>query len=353
MRSLTRPIFLLVLSACAGLGIQELMHRSASSLAEEKAAPASNLEEFARSRLRWTDTPLAAPRTQRLPATDPLTPEQEAQLLLTIPTPQEQPAPPTPVAPDTARMGAEPALPPLTMPHNRQPAPPTPAPSANPGDPYYNASIGNNYTVQVRPEEAPPALTPLEPAPILPTSTITPPRNMLPPPASSSQKSVLTPGRPATKMSNSPPPFSPPPLPSEPLQAAPRTPRAIAPPVAQPTPRDIEHALEKSPPSAPTWEPAQEPPRYDPEYQPRYYLESEFVQPAPAPSPYRTPSYRSSNDYPDPKELVHRRAAAKAAERQRRLEARRWAGQSPLRPNVQATPFMAPSQAPTIIIAPR
>jgi len=60
-----------------------------------------------------------------------------------------------------------------------------------------------------------------------------------------------------------------------------------------------------------------------------------------------------SKQYVDPQELVRQRAARKAEERRRRIEARKWLGYSPLRPPVSAVPIMGGgSPHPTVILVP-
>jgi hypothetical protein len=62
-----------------------------------------------------------------------------------------------------------------------------------------------------------------------------------------------------------------------------------------------------------------------------------------------TVAHKSSR-YIDPREAVRQRAALKAAERQRRIQARKWLGYSPLRPSASPIPFMSSgSTRPAIV----
>lgn len=67
----------------------------------------------------------------------------------------------------------------------------------------------------------------------------------------------------------------------------------------------------------------------------------------------RVHSSHESRPYLDPAVAVQRRAALRAEERRRRIEAWKWLGYSPLRPTVGATPFMeGDSRRPAVIIVP-
>ncbi len=68
--------------------------------------------------------------------------------------------------------------------------------------------------------------------------------------------------------------------------------------------------------------------------------------------PYRVPAGHSMR-YVDPKDLVRQRAVEKAENRRRRIEARKWMGYDPLRPNVTAVPYMAvPATHPALVVIP-
>ncbi len=57
--------------------------------------------------------------------------------------------------------------------------------------------------------------------------------------------------------------------------------------------------------------------------------------------------------YIDPEQLIRERAIERGRQRERRLEARRWLGYSPLRPPVQASPFTSGEPRPIVVFVPR